>query len=536
MQNPLRLSRRHFLIGAGGFALAIPFLPSLERSAGAATTAPKARYFYLGTDHGGAWDVNFFPSVQSPSSASYTSGHAISAGALSAATANGSSTLSPILTASANSLGTQLIAKMNVIRGLDVPWYISHNTGQHLGNFARNDNNGGDGVAVTALGHRPTIDQIMANSPSFYGTQDLAITKQRSMIMNAGRALSWGFSDPSKGVASPVQNIQGVNSSLELFKSIFGGGVTVPKTRPPVVDKILQSYNSLRQGNSRLSAADKQRLDAHIAALAEVQASLTAHVACTVPPTPTSDSANADPQSSPANAAKWGQLYLDVVAAAFACNASRIGVLGWGDTAGLSDYKGNDWHHDVAHNWYQDAAQKELVMSYQGVFEQAFVYLAAKLDALDDGNGQTVLDNSLLVWSQECCMETHESYGVPVVTFGSAAGYFKTGQCYDYRQQTPSAAFTPNGGAGQSASLSSFVNYPGVLYEQWLATQLLAFGVGPSEFELWKDTSGNAQHGYGTPYLGSLGYGKPDRFLDHYQSTSSVYFQNASQPLPMLAS
>ena len=58
---------------------------------------------------------------------------------------------------------------MNVLWGLDVPFYIAHNTGLHLGNYARNDGNGGDGKAVQAF-PRPTIDQIMAWSPSFYPT------------------------------------------------------------------------------------------------------------------------------------------------------------------------------------------------------------------------------------------------------------------------------------------------------------------------------------------------------------------------------
>ncbi len=524
MQTPIRIGRRHFLAGAGGFTLAIPFLSSLEGSARAADPIAKSRYFYLGTDHGGTFDANFFPNGAPAATGSFTAGHAIGSAPLAAAATDGRTTLSSVLSARSDTLTPQLLTKMNVLRGLDVPWYIAHNTGQHLGNFARNDNNGEDGAAVSALGNRPTIDQIMANSPSFYPSADLEFTKQRAMIMNSSRALSWGFSDPAKGVASPVQNIQGENSSLQMFNNIFGGGVIVPKVRPPVVDKILASYNSLRQGNSRLSAADKLRLDAHISALAEVQASLTARVACSKPADPTDDTQNHG-RDDAADSAVWGQLYLDVVAAAFACNASRIGVLGWGETLGFSSYNGNDWHNDVAHNWFQDQAQGYLVESYQGVFEQAFVYLAAKLDALDDGNGKTVLDNTLLVWSQESGMETHASFSVPVVTFGSAGGYFSTGLYCDYRRTT-SNTIKPGAGAGASAALDGYVTYPGVLYEQWLATQLLAFGIAPAEFELWKDSDGNVEHGYGTPYLSD--------YVDHYQSTSSVYFQNASQPLPLI--
>ena len=46
-------------------------------------------------------------------------------------------------------------------------------------------------------------------------------------------------------------------------------------------------------------------------------------------------------------------------------------------------------------------------------------------------------------------METHDSHGVPVVTFGSGAGYFKTGLYCDYRNQgDPKAAITPYNDTG----------------------------------------------------------------------------------------
>jgi len=534
--QPIRLGRRHFLAGVGGFTLAIPFLSSLEKPARAGGGTARPRFFYLGTDHGGCWDTNYFPGTATPNQATVVPGHTVASGSLAATVAGGKATLSPVLSASASTLTPGLVGKMNVLRGLDVPWYIAHNTGQHLGNFARNDGNGGDGLAVAALGMRPTIDQIMASSPNFYSSADLASTTFKSMVINPGRQLSWAFSDPSQGAASGVQNVQGVSSSLQLFNSIFGAALMAKPPRPPVVDKVLANYNSLRQGNTRLSAADKMRLDTHLAMLAQLESSISAQLACTLPTTPTSDAQSHQNRTSVADATAWGQLFLDVVAAAFSCGASRLGVLGWGDTSAFAPgYTGTDWHHDVAHQWYLDQQQGWLTQSYQTVFEQALVYLAAKLDQLDDGNGQTVLDNSLLVWSQECCMETHESYSIQVATFGSGAGYFNTGLLCDYRKNGDAAsAISPYNDAGMStasAVLKPYTTYTGVLYEQWLATQLLSMGVTPSEFELWNDGMGNVQHGYGTPYVGTAGW-VPQ--IKHYASTSSPYFQIASNPLPFL--
>jgi hypothetical protein len=524
-RRPPGLTRRQVLRGAGGFTLAIPFLPSLlPRSARAASPA-RPRLFWMGTDHGGCWDTNFFPDPASlTAQATASAGHAVASGPLSATTAGGRTTLSSVLNASSTLMTAKLLAKMNVLRGLDVPWYIAHNTGLHLGNYARNDNNGSCGATVTGLGNRPTIDQIMANSISFYSAADLTGTKLRTMVINSGRQLSWGFSNPAQGVASSVQSIQGVNSSKQMFTSLFGGAMTGTNPRPPVVDKILASYNSLRQSNTRLSSADKARLDTHIALLAQLQSSLGAQLSCTTPTAPTDDAQSHDPGHSKADAAKHGQLWADLVVAAFNCGASRIGVFGWGETSGFSDYVGTDWHHDVAHQWMGAQPQAWLTQSYQGFFEQVFVYLAAKLDQIDDGMGGSLLDSTLLVWSQESGMETHEAYGIPVVTFGGAAGALKTGLYCDYRNVTETAAaISPEAPAG-------YKTYPGLLYSQWLATVLQAMGIAPAEFELWKDASGKAQKGYGTPYLGN----DEKAWAVHYKTLTSPYYTTASDFLPFL--
>jgi hypothetical protein len=555
----IRVGRRHFLAGIGGFTLAIPFLGSLEKLGRAATPAVQPRYFYFGTDHGGCWDQNFFPLVTATQTTTVPGvpGHTVSAGPLAVTTAGNTATMggSKVLTASSSALTPALVAKMNILRGLDVPWYISHNTGL-LGNFARNDNNGADGKAVTTLGGRPTIDQLMAGSPSFYTQANMATTKAASLIINGGtQPHSWALTTPGSptGGVTPVSNNL---SSLALFRSIFGSSTT-PAVRKPVVDLVNANYKSLVQGSTRLSSADVTRLNQHMQMLSTLETQLSATLACAVPPTPSMDNSQLGRYGTAPNAGKWGQLYADVVAAAFACNASRIGVFGFGDTSGFSPgfaaSGDTDWHQECAHKWFIDQAQGWLVESYQGFFEQVFLYLAAALDGMTDANGQTVLDNSLVVWGQECSMETHAQTGIQTVTFGSAAGAMNTGLYCDYRQNgqmTNRSQFSPyndGGGAsgGASAAIANYVTYPGLLWEQWLATQLLAMGVPVTEWELWQDSSGNTQHGYGTPYVGAdQNYGS--NYAPHYlpslatwsagspAANASPYFANASTALPFL--
>src|SRR5215510_1007657 len=439
------ISRRQMLRGIGGATLALPVLPSLlcktAYAADPVFTRPP-RLWWVTTEHGGAFEASMFPSTSLlTNSLAMYSDHTVKSGTLAATTSGSNTVVSPVLTAPSSSLSAALIGKMNVLWGLDVPFYIAHNTGLHLGNYARNDGNGGDGKAVQAF-PRPTIEQIMAWSPSFYS--NLSSIRERAMIM-ASRPVSWNYSDPSM-TSSTIENVRGYTSSLDLFNKIFvpTGG---PAPRAPIVDRVLANYNRLRNGNTRLSAADKQRLDDHVARIAELQRKLTTTVSgasCSSVTTPT-DNANKHSANNPADAGKQLQLWNEVAAAAFMCGTSRIGVLAYGDTSRFCAY-GGDWHQEVAHQWQ----------------------LADK---------QALLDHSLLVWTQESGMETHGSVSVPVVTFGSAAGKMKTGLLCDYRRMGNSGS-TYDPGAGGKQTL-------GLLYSQWLATVLQTMGVPASEFERW---------------------------------------------------
>jgi len=271
------ISRRQMLRGIGGATLALPVLPSLlcktAYAADPVFTRPP-RLWWVTTEHGGAFEASMFPSTSLlTNSLALYSDHTVKSGTLTSTTSGSDTVVSPVLRAPSSSLSAALVAKMNVLWGLDVPFYIAHNTGLHLGNYARNDGNGGDGKAVQAF-PRPTIDQIMAWSPSFYS--NLSGIRERAMIM-ANRPVSWNYSDPSM-TSSTIENVRGYTSSLDLFNKIFVPTTGGPAPRAPIVDRVLANYNRLRQSNRRLSAADKQRLDDHVARIAELQRKLTVTV------------------------------------------------------------------------------------------------------------------------------------------------------------------------------------------------------------------------------------------------------------------
>jgi hypothetical protein len=122
--------------------------------------------------------------------------------------------------------------------------------------------------------------------------------------------------------------------------------------------------------------------------------------------------------------------------------------------------------------------------AYQTFFETVFLDLVTKLDAVDDGTGRSLLDDALVVWSQECGAYTHEPVSLPIVAAGSAGGFLKTGLYSDYRN----LYMQVNRGGYQG---STEVTHAGLHHGQWLGTALQAMGLEPSEYET------NGVGGYG---------------------------------------
>jgi hypothetical protein len=158
--------RRQFLHGAGGVAVGLPFLPSLATSQAYAQDPvfPREKFFYaLRNNHGGALESSMFPgdSVANQQTQYESAGHIVRHGQLSAQIQGNNTVISSVLTAPTSALSAAMVRKLNVIRGLDTPMKIGHNNGGVLGNFQ-------DSTSDFGIPHRPTIDQIMAYSPSFY--------------------------------------------------------------------------------------------------------------------------------------------------------------------------------------------------------------------------------------------------------------------------------------------------------------------------------------------------------------------------------
>jgi Protein of unknown function (DUF1552) len=500
----MKMTRRQVLRGAGGFTLAIPFLPSLvnPRDARSATAPVKKRFVQFCTDHGGIWGPNMYPADATLTDVMPYAGRTAKRGKLAAqAGAGGAAVLSPVLQGPATVLTPALVAKMNVIRGCDVPWYIGHHTGGHLGNFARNDGNGKDGTLMQ--GHpTPTIDQVMAWSPKFY--TDLATIRQRVIVV--GSRVSYNWSNPAMPQnLGPVQEVAGSRDAIGLFKQIFvtnSGGAVDPNAMmlSPLVDRVQADYKRLRNASTRLSSDDRHRLDDHMQRMSELQRRLNVHASCpSLPPVTTNTATLWDKPTfgiDPALNTQFFQAMNDVIVAAFLCDTSRLAVVKIDNN--FSPYVG-DWHQDIAHhaNDPTGSQQKTILTAHQLVFEKVFLDLLTKLD-VDEGNGKTYLDNSLVSWTQEAGEYTHAGQGQPIITGGSGGGFLSTGNYCDYRNP----AFVVDNGEGGNGTVKI---YGGLLWQQWLGTALQTMGLPRTDYEQ------NGLGGYPTAFK----YRGPD-FLKSY--------------------
>ncbi len=507
----MKLSRRQVLRGAGGFALALPFMPSLlRRSEAQAAPTGVRRFLALRTDHGGLAPANMFPADSVLTTSQAYGGHMISRGGLSLAMSSGSASLSPVLSAPDSLLTPALAAKLNVLRGLDVPFYLSHNRGGTLGNFGDSDHEQRQYI--------PTCDQVLAWSPKFYA--DTGTTLQRSVAIGSD-AMSWGHTNPADPT-SPVEALHAEQSSLTLFSQLYRdpGGQVVQRT--PIVDLVMEDYRRLRDGNRRLSQDDRQRLEAHLAKLSEIQRRQNVQLSCDGVTRPTEDSNDLQRTDFHRNVPKhieFWKLLNDVIVAALSCDTTRIITLRAGDMWGEGGATGwfhdtpLEWHQEIAHKWSQVDRQVVLLESNQRFFEHVFVDLIAKLDAVQEADGNTLLDNCLAFWTQESGGHTHDPIDIPIVTAGSAAGWLTTGSYLDYRNRNVIAHHGEEDG---------YPSNPGLLYNQFLGTCMQAMGLSPADYEV--------EPGGGYGYL----WEATETWFAGYQKYPASVKAVRGEPLPFL--
>ncbi|MDP2342148.1 MAG: DUF1552 domain-containing protein [Deltaproteobacteria bacterium] len=175
---------------------------------------------------------------------------------------------------------------------------------------------------------------------------------------------------------------------------------------------------------AKLGSNDKQKLAEHLTGIRELELQLESGpvAACTPGERPAGVSGDVT---------AYVRSMLDLVVASFTCDRTRVAtfMVGNGGSGRNFSFIGvNGAHHEISHHQSDPAKLRQLEQIDRWEMEQ-LAYVIGKLALVDDGNGTTALDNTMIYCA--CEIEdgnTHNHRNLPVVVAGRAGGRINSGR------------------------------------------------------------------------------------------------------------
>lgn len=195
-----------------------------------------------------------------------------------------------------------------------------------------------------------------------------------------------------------------------------------------VLDAVQENFRALK---AKVGAEDKERLDQHMNAIAEIEARLgkrpvAALEACEAPVLGSEQDVGQND-----NFPLVGQLHMDLLTMALACDQTRVASLMWNRSVGGARHTwvgaGDRGHHDFSHDGDENADTVEALTKINVWYAEQFAYLLGKLDSIPEGNG-TMLDNTVVFWCNELAKGNSHSRNNNHYVVAGGAGYFDMGR------------------------------------------------------------------------------------------------------------
>jgi Protein of unknown function (DUF1552) len=405
-----RISRRNVLRAASGAALALPFLPSLAARAevGVAPKRLVTMYTPNGVIHEGWWPT----AVASETDFQLSSSH------------------EPL---------KAYKDRLLLLGGLEMTVAADGPGGPHqrgIGALFTNTQLG-EGAFVDGCGRTAgwatgiSLDQKVAGAigvGSPIASLQLGVRATENDVQ--GRISYAGAGLPLPPLATP----------LDVYKRVFDNFLPPASTpdedaakallaqRKSVLDAVASEFATLQ---TRLSAQDRQTLDAHLTLVRDVERRLSIGIGnCMLPAQPP----ELDPVSE-TDMPKIAELELDLLALAFACDLTRVASFEISTALNRIRYP---WvssmgeGHALSHSGAGDPDAKAQLLSRQNWHSSLIARLFDKLAVVAEGEG-TVLDNTLLFWGNEVSMgTTHSHDNMPFLVAGGGWA-FRTGRYVQYK-------------------------------------------------------------------------------------------------------
>jgi Protein of unknown function (DUF1552) len=469
---PRAISRRRMLRGALGVGVALPWLDAMMPRSGRAqaVTVPKRLGIFFSPC--GTIPEKWAPVGMNPSTATASrTNPAIST----------EFTLSPILASLADYQRDIVVLRgvsMESTGGVYSPASNPHDRGMGhmLTGIPMVPGPLGEGRAQHLLDGSaggPSIDQHIAaaiGGGTRLSSLELGVESTSTSLEVMVTHMSYGPVDKNDRYKRAIPVVP-VDDPVQVYTRLFGGtDPALLKKRKSVLDYCSNDYQDLM---GKVGAGDRAKLDQHLTNLRQIETGLTALItapACPgansiVPVSPARDKclrdqANRNPADNAmarlcvTNFAEIGKMQMDLMTLALACDITRVASLQW--TTAESQvvhamldlqYTGTKEHHLLSHNetvtisqqtsLNTDLAGANLVRAdlakINTWYAQQFGYLLGKLKGITEANGKTLLDNMLVLWTNELGTGGVHSYtNVPYVLAGSCQGAVQPGRYIDY--------------------------------------------------------------------------------------------------------
>jgi hypothetical protein len=244
----------------------------------------------------------------------------------------------------------------------------------------------------------PTLDQVIADhieatTPTPVRSIQCGVSK-RTSIMDSGTTMHCLSHRSTNEALFPVFNPQ------QVFQTLFGEFVPKPddsSLRLSVLSAVREDIKKLQQ---KLGAGDKQRLEAHLQGISELEEKLqTMPPTCMIPeqPSETNMDINGEEPITSVNEA-MSQMIIH----ALKCDITRVASLFFIGGAAETEY--SEINQNVGHhyNTHDPGAQQDRV--HPGVIyaHQKMAYLLEEMQKVTDPTGATLLDSSLVMSSSDC--------------------------------------------------------------------------------------------------------------------------------------
>jgi hypothetical protein len=454
MHSARFLSRRTFLRGAAGAAVGLPLLESIGASPLQAQSAKRVTRFLSFHSSCGVETERFWPAVGALSAASFTG--------------KGTEALAPF--------ASRLLIPRGV-HGYPVGTWTGHSEGTCQALTAAPLSNG--------LAQGRSIDQVIADALNPSGREALVVRPGgRDLGVAAFNSISY---------RGPGQMANAESNPFRAYRSMMGMGTEPPAAgdeaaerllarRQSVLDLVKEEFAELERID--LSKADREKLDQHFQLVRDVENGMTGSpgvVACNLDASTTAEleAIKQDTVENNDNFPAMARLFAKIVALSLACQYTRSAVLQWGAAvAGAPMYRWdgithNHRHHPLSHGTSDDfnetavSGYKDMLFAIDRWNITEFAKLLELMDAYQEQDGTTLLDNTVVLYTNEFSHgQGHTTGDLPMIIAGGA-GYFKLGSSVVLDGSKADIGGV-TGSAGQSHRLlCSVLNAAGVPTPNW---------------------------------------------------------------------